>query len=114
MAAGAASGAAACPMPVERTDGGDCAGAACGVRIVAKASAATTATTAVSRMTWNILVTKLRLKPPSDDLWASRRTFVTRRPQLRQLLKPKTCFIRTVIGFRIIGFREDVWEPWEI
>jgi hypothetical protein len=40
-----------------------------------------------------MLVTKLRLKPPSNELAAERRIFVTRRPQsgrkLRQLLKPK-------------------------
>ncbi len=49
-------------------------------------------------------VTKLRLKPPSDEPAAGRRIFVTRRPRsgrkLRQLLKPKTCLIRTDIGFR--------------
>src|SRR5438093_11572901 len=50
------------------------------------------------------LVTKLRLKPPSrTELRRSERIFVTRRPfgpQLRQLLKPKTCLNCTDIGFR--------------
>ncbi|PYR00768.1 MAG: hypothetical protein DMF97_08930 [Acidobacteria bacterium] len=50
------------------------------------------------------LVTKLRLKPPSrTEPRRSERIFVTRRPfgpQLRQLLKPKTCLNRTDIGFR--------------
>src|SRR5438876_5146321 len=49
-------------------------------------------------------VTKLRLKPPSKtEPRRSERIFVTRRPfgpQLRQLLKPKTCLNRTDIGFR--------------
>jgi len=49
-------------------------------------------------------VTKLRLKPPSDEPAAGSRIFVTRRPRsgrkLRQLLKPKTCLICTDIGFR--------------
>src|SRR5207249_8815559 len=49
-------------------------------------------------------VTKLRLKPPSQtEPRRGERIFVTRRPfgpQLRQLLKPKTCLNRTDIGFR--------------
>jgi outer membrane protein len=50
------------------------------------------------------VVTKLRLKPPSNtEPRLSERIFVTRRPfgpQPRQLLKPKTCLNRTNIGFR--------------
>src|SRR6266542_5577817 len=49
-------------------------------------------------------VTKLRLRPPSDEAMAGRRIVVTRRPRggrtLRQLLKPKTCLIRADSGFR--------------
>jgi hypothetical protein len=52
------------------------------------------------------IVTKLRLKPPSEEL--PRRhgepslldPRPRMRPRLRQLLKPKTCLIRTDIGFR--------------
>jgi dipeptidyl aminopeptidase/acylaminoacyl peptidase len=51
-----------------------------------------------------VLVTQLRLKPPSrTEPRRSERIFVTRRPfgpQLRQLLKPNTCRNRTDIGFR--------------
>jgi hypothetical protein len=64
--------------------------------------------TVLRRMTcrreYDTLLTKLRLKPPSDRPADGRRIFVTRRPRsgrtLRQLLKPNTCLDCTDIGFR--------------
>jgi hypothetical protein len=56
---------------------------------------------------WDRTVTKLRLRPPSNELAAERRIFVTRRPQsgrkLSQLLKENLASIARTSAL------EDVW-----